>query len=130
MHTTPARIKAKEKRQQAKALKQEARTIETLATIPTKAKESMIRARGGEAKRLEGEALDLREAARLEDLSVWTMVKPKTTKAGSKAYKYWMASWREGGRVRNVHLGSCLKLTSTQALQMARKRKADALHSK
>jgi hypothetical protein len=127
MHTTPARRKAKEKRQQAKALKQEARTIETLATIPTKAKEFMIRAGEDEAQRLEQEAADLQERARLEDLNLWIMEKVKVNKSGSTVYKYWAASWREGGRVRNVHLGSCQKLTKEQALQKARKKKAEAM---
>jgi hypothetical protein len=114
---------AKEKRQQAKAWRLEIRTIEELATIPLKAKEAMIEAREDEAKRLEGEALGLQERARLEDINVWTMEK---TKCG-KVYKYWAASWREGGRVRNVHLGSCRKVSREEALQKARKAKAEAL---
>jgi hypothetical protein len=63
------------------------------------------------------------ELARLEDISVWEMEKGK----GGKTYKYWMASWREGGRVRNVHLGSCRKVSRDQAIQKARKVKAEAL---
>jgi len=38
-----------------------------------------------------------------------------------------MASWREGERVRNVHLGSCTKLDEETALQKAREMKAEAL---
>jgi len=38
-----------------------------------------------------------------------------------------MASWREGGKVRNVHLGSCKKVDHEAALQKARKMKAGAL---
>jgi hypothetical protein len=38
-----------------------------------------------------------------------------------------MASWREGGKVRNVHLGSCKKVDHETALQKARKLKAEAL---
>jgi hypothetical protein len=38
-----------------------------------------------------------------------------------------VASWREEGKVRNVHLGSCEKLSREDALQKARKMKAEAL---
>jgi hypothetical protein len=34
---------------------------------------------------------------------------------------------REGGKVQNVHLGRCRKLSSADAIQRARKMKADAL---
>jgi hypothetical protein len=46
---------------------------------------------------------------------------------GDKIYHYWMASWREGGKVRNVHLGSCRKVDRETALQKARKAKREAL---
>jgi hypothetical protein len=123
MHTTPARTKAKEKRKQAQAWRQEIRTIEELVTIPSKAKEAMTRAREEEEARLNREAMGLQERARLEDIGVWQMEKVK----GGKPYKYWMASWREGGRVRNVHLGSCRKVSKEEALQKAREAKAKAL---
>jgi len=55
------------------------------------------------------------------------MEKVKTTKKGPKTYKYWMASWREGGKVRHVHLGSCRKISEEKALQKARAMKAEAL---
>jgi hypothetical protein len=127
MHSTPARREAKEKRQQANAWRQEIRTIEKLATIPPKAKEAMVRTREDEATKLEQEAADLQDQARLEDLNLWVMDKIETTKAGSKAYKYWMASWREGSKVRNVHLGCCRKMNKADALQKARETKAEAL---
>jgi hypothetical protein len=73
------------------------------------------------------EAEALKEASRLEDLHVWQMEKVKTTKKGSKTYGYWMASWREGDKVRNVHLGSCAKVDREAAMQKARKMKAEAL---
>jgi len=76
------------------------------------------------ADELKAEAEDLKGAARLEDLNLWQMEKAKTTKKGSKTYLYWMASWREGGKVRNVHLGSCRKMGHETALQKARKMKA------
>ena len=46
---------------------------------------------------------------------------------GSKKYIYWMVSWREDTEVRNVHLGSCRKLSKAEAIQKARKLKAEAL---
>jgi len=55
------------------------------------------------------------------------MNKVKTTKKGMTAYGYWMASWREDDRVRNVHLGSCAKVDRETAMQKARKMKAEAL---
>jgi hypothetical protein len=38
-----------------------------------------------------------------------------------------LASWREGDRVRNVHLGSCAKMDAEASMQKARKMKAEAL---
>jgi hypothetical protein len=38
------------------------------------------------------------------------MKKVKQSRKGSKTYNYWMASWREGGKTRNVHLGSARKM--------------------
>lgn len=55
------------------------------------------------------------------------MEKVKNIKKGSKTYRYWMASWREGDRVRNVHLGSRAKMDEAAALQKARRMKAGAL---
>jgi hypothetical protein len=58
-----------------------------------------------------------KQEARLEDLQVWQMEKVKTTKKGSRSYHYWMANWREGGNVRNVHLGSGNKMDEETARQ-------------
>jgi hypothetical protein len=38
-----------------------------------------------------------------------------------------MASWREGGKTRNVHLGSARKMDAAKARQKARRIKAEAL---
>jgi hypothetical protein len=73
------------------------------------------------------EAEALRIQARLEDLNVWEMEKLKESKKGSKTYTYWMASWREGDKTRNVHLGSTRKMDAEAARQKARKMKAAAL---
>ena len=83
------------------------------------------RTRQNEADRLKAEAEALKDKARLEDLHVWE--KEKRTKKGSKTYTYWMASWREGNKVRNVHLGSFRMLNAEAARQKAQKMKATAL---
>ena len=126
MHKT----EAGEKR---RALKAEARELERDARAAMKAAEILPDARR-EARRMEGRADELKAeaealegAARLEDLTLWQMEKAKTIKKGSKTYLYWMASWREGGKVRNVYLGSCRKMDHETALQKARKLKSEAL---
>ena len=63
------------------------------------------------------EANELKQRARLEDLQLWEMEKIKEFKKGSKSYTYWMASWREGDKVRNVILGSCKKMSQAEALR-------------
>jgi len=42
-------------------------------------------------------------------------------------YTYWMATWREGTKTRNVHLGSCTQMGEEGALQKARAMKAITL---
>ena len=79
------------------------------------------------ADELKANAEALKGAARLEDLTLWQMEKTKSTKKGSQSYFYWMASWREGGKVRHVHLGSCRKIDHETALQKARRLKAAAM---
>jgi len=51
------------------------------------------------------------------------MKKVKQSRKGSKTYTCWMASWREGGKTRNVRLGSAGKTDS----EAARESKAEAL---
>jgi hypothetical protein len=80
-----------------------------------------------EADKALAESKALKDQARLEDLHVWVMEKTKTTKKGSQSYRYWMATWRESGKTRNVHLGSCAKMDDEAALRKARKLKAEAL---
>jgi hypothetical protein len=80
-----------------------------------------------EADQALAESEVLKTQARLEDLHLWRMEKIKSIKKGSKAYTYWMATWREGGQTRNVHLGSCAKMSKEEALQRAKKTKSEAL---
>jgi hypothetical protein len=57
------------------------------------------------------------------------MEKVKQSRKGTKTYTYWMASWREGGKTRNVHLGSSRKMDGEAARRKAKKMKAEALHA-
>ena len=120
-------------REKMKALKAEALELERYARAAIKAAEILPDARvkarrmEGHAHELKAEAEALKGAARLEDLHVWQMEKTRTTKKGTQSYLYWMASWREGGKVRNVHLGSCRKVDHDTALQKARKMKIEIL---
>jgi hypothetical protein len=116
MHKTEAGEKAK-------ALKREARELARDATATERAAKTLPEAR----EKARSGAVALRPVARLEDLAVWQMEKVKTTKKGSRSYWYWMANWREGGKVRNVHLGSCGKMDAEAALQKARAVKREAL---
>jgi len=77
-------------------------------------------------KRL-SQAQALRLEARLEDLQVWEQKKVKDTKKGAKTYTYFMASWREGKKIRNVYLGSSQKISRDQAQEQARALKRTAL---
>ena len=126
MHKTTAGEKRK-------ALKTEALELERDASMAMKAAEILPDAKGkalemvSRAGELKAEAEDLKGAARLEDLQIWEQRKVKDTKKGAKTYLYWMASWREGDKVRNVHLGSCKKVDHETALQKARKLKAEAI---
>ena len=126
MHKTTAGEKRKalkwEALELAKDVKAAMKAAKTLPDAREKARELE-----GQADSLKAEAEALKGAARLEDLHIWQMEKVKTTKKGSRSYGYWMASWREGDRVRNVHLGSCSKLDEETALQKARAMKAKAL---
>jgi hypothetical protein len=126
MHKTTAGEKRK-------ALKAEAVELARSASAAMKAAKILPEARGkartleDRAASLQAEAEALKGAARLEDLTVWELEKTKTTKKGKMTYGYWMSSWREGDRVRNVHIGSCAKMDMGAARQKARKMKAEAL---
>lgn len=65
-----------------------------------------------------------KDIARVKDVHPWIMEKTK----GGKVYHYWMASWRQDGKVRHVHLGSTKKITDYEiALHVAMSKKAAAL---
>jgi len=125
MHRTAAGDRRQALKRDARELARDARALQKAVRAPAARRE---------AQRLQGEAdLALVEAealkpqARLEDLTVWEMKKVKESRKGSKTYTYWMATWREGGKTRNVHLGSARKMDAAEARQKARERKAEAI---
>ena len=126
MHTTTTGNKIKAMKIEALELSRDARTAMKAAKTLPDAREK-ARELEGQADQAIAESKALKPVARLEDLHVWIMEKTKTTKKGSRSYHYWMANWREGGKVRNVHLGSCNKMDEETARQKAHKLKAEAL---
>lgn len=112
---------------EARELARDARALQKAARLPTALQEAGRLQEEANAALAEAEGLKLQ--ARLEDLNVWQMKKAKAGKKGTQIYTYWMASWREGNRTRNVHLGSCKKMDAEEARQKARKMKAVAIHA-
>ena len=115
--------------ERAKALLQEAQDLARRAKAQKEAAATMRAARvtvSMAAKKL-SQAQAQRLEARLEDLQVWEQKKVKDTKKGAKTYTYFMASWREGGKLRNVYLGSSHKISREQAQGRARALKREAL---
>ncbi len=122
MHKTDAGERRKTLQKEAMKLEKE---VKALAKVSQTNPATKIRQ--DEADRLKAEAKALKEAARLEDLHVWVVEKTKATKKGSRKYAYWMATWRESGKTRNVHLGSCAKIDEEAARRKAKESKAAAL---
>ena len=128
MHRTPSGDRRQSLQKEARELARDARALQKAARHLPAARLEAQRLQGkADAALAEAQALKLQ--ARLEDLTVWQMVKIKQSRKGCKTYTYWMASWREGGKTRNVHLGSGRKMDGEAARQKARERKAEALHA-
>ena len=125
MHTTPAGERRKSLIRDAKELAKDARFLEKAARAPSARQEAQRLQEEASSALAQAEALKLQ--ARLEDLTVWEMEKAKQTRKGLKTYTYWMTSWREGNKTRNVHLGSTRKMDAEAALQKARMLKAETL---
>ena len=126
MHKTVAGEKRKALLKEAKILKLEGKLAEKAArTRPGLPAEVAIILAMAENALLD--AQNLKDSARLEDLHIWEMKKEKDTKKGARTYSYWMASWRDSGRVRHAYLGSCRKISQGAAMQKARAMKAEAL---
>jgi hypothetical protein len=127
MHRTPAGDRRQALQRTAQDLARDARALQKVARAPAARLEAQRLQ--GEAEKALAEAEALKLQPRLEDLTVWEMEKVKQSRKGSKTYTYWMASWREGGKTRNVHLGSSRKMDAAAARQKARAMKAEALHA-
>jgi hypothetical protein len=125
MHKTTAGEKRKALKSEAQVLARDARTLQKATRAPAIIHEAQRLQE--EANTALAEAEDLKLRARLEDLNIWQMKKAKKGKKGTQIYTYWMASWREGDKTRNVHLGSCKKMDHETALQKAKAMKAAAL---
>jgi hypothetical protein len=126
MHKTEAGEKRKALKRNAWVLAKDVKTLRKAAKLlPAVRKEAQRLQEEADAALAASEALKLQ--ARLEDLTVWEMEKTNETKKGSKTYVYWMASWREDGKTRNVHLGSSRKMDANSALQKARMMKEEAI---
>ena len=126
MHKTLAGERRKSLIREAKELAKDAKLLEKVTHAPSARQEAQRLQVEVESALSEAEALKLQ--ARLEDLTVWKMEKSKKSKKEPETYTYWMASWREGDRTRNVHLGSTQKIDAEEALQKAQKIKAEAIH--
>jgi hypothetical protein len=126
MHKTEAGERRKALQRNAMELAKDAKVLQKAAkTLPEARQEGQRLQEEADKALAKSDALKLQ--ARAEDLTVWEMEKTKSTKKGTKTYTYWMASWREGSKTRNVHLGSCAKMDAQAALQKARMMKAEAL---
>lgn len=90
MHDVPARRKAREMKMEARKFEREA---ELLSKVEKMEPAVNLRLQTAAMYRMKAEALEFE--ARLEDLHLWVMKKRK----GRKKYTYWMATWRENGRV-------------------------------
>jgi len=126
MHKTEAGEKAKALKKEAQELARRAKAQKEAAATVRAARVTIQNLQALVDKRLsQAQALSLE--ARLEDLSIWEQRKVRTSKNGSKAYTYFMASWREGGKTRNVYLGSSQKMSREEAQEKARAMKREAL---
>ena len=126
MHKTAAGERAKALKAEAKKLARRAKAQKEAAATMRATRVTVMNLQSMAAKRLT-QAQALRLEARLEDLHVWEQKKVKNTKKGAKAYTYFMATWREGGKLRNVYLGSSHKMSRAEAQEKARALKREAL---
>ena len=100
MHRTPSGDRRQVLQKEAQELARDARALQKVARAPAAHQEAQRLQGEADAALAEAEALKLQ--ARLEDLTVWEMEKVKQSRKSSMTYSYWMASWREGGKTRNV----------------------------
>lgn len=120
IHRTSSGRKAKELREEARTWREKARNIRTADPEL----EPAAREREREAERLEGEASEALEEAKIEAVTVYLGDVVKITAKGEKRYRYYFASWKAGGKVKNVYIGSPQKMTLEEATAKARDLKA------
>jgi len=59
---------------------------------------------------------------------VWKRPLIKRNKNGvEKTYYRWYCSWHDGNKTVRVYLGSCRKMSETEALEKAKRLKADSI---
>jgi hypothetical protein len=126
MHKTEAGERAKALKAEAQELAKRAKTQKEAAATMRAARVTVQNLQALAAKRL-SQAQAQKLEARLEDIQVWEQRKVKESKAGPKAYTYYLASWREGGKTKNVYLGSPQKMSREEAQERARALKRKAL---
>jgi len=126
MHKTEAGENVKALKKEAQDLARRAKAQKEAAATMRAARVTVTNLQALAAKRL-SQAQAQKLEARLEDLQVWEQKKVKDTKKGAKTYTYFMASWREGKRIRSVYLGSSHKMSREQAQEKARALKREAL---
>jgi predicted membrane chloride channel (bestrophin family) len=126
MHKTEAGEKAKTLMKEARDLARKAKTQKKAADVMRMVRVTVMNLQALAAKRL-SQAQAQKLEARLEDLQVWEQKKVKDTKKGAKTYTYFMTSWREGKKIRNVYLGSSQKMSREEAQERARALKREAL---
>ncbi len=126
MHKTVAGEKRKDLKAQAQDLAGKAKALRKVARIIPTAAEQAERFQAG-ADEVQAKAQALKLEARLENLTIWEQRKVKQSKNGPKSYTYYMASWRDGKKVKNVYLGSSRKMSRDDAFVLARRLKMETL---
>jgi len=126
MHKTNAGERVKALKKEAQDLARRAKAQKEAAATMRADRVTVQNLQSLAAKRL-SQAQAQKLEARLEDLQVWEQKKVKDTKKGAKAYTYYLASWREGGKLKNVYLGSSQRMSREQAQEKARALKREAL---
>ena len=72
--------------------------------------------------------LDALESAEPNEPRIWKQALIKRNKAGEeKIYYRWYCSWHDGKKTVRVYLGSCIKMSEVQAIEKAKKLRAEAL---
>jgi len=70
----------------------------------------------------------LEQGVGLEDPRVWKRPLIKRNKKGEeKTYYRWYCSWYDGNKTVTEYLGSCMKMSEAEALEKAKRLKAEAL---